>query len=277
MSCLASILIRTNNEEKYLARTIQAIRAQSFQSYEIIVIDSGSTDGTLDIVASLQDVALVYVAPEEFTFGRALNVGAERARGEYLVTLSAHALPRDETWLFNLVRHFEDPLVAGVYGRQLPRPDAYPPVKVDYLCCYNSEARVLSAVEDAFFSNANAAIRCQLWKALPFDEELPACEDQDWARKALARGYKIVYEPQAAVYHSHNEFLLAVYRRYRKEERAWRQILPDRRVNFRDFYQVWRARTASDVKFILGEGESRVWLLLSPVYRLFWALGQWRP
>ncbi len=277
MRCLASILVRTKNEGKYLAQTIEAIRAQSFQSHEIMVVDSGSTDGTLNLVASFEDVTLLRIAPEEFTFGRALNVGAERARGEYLVTLSAHALPRGEHWLFNLVRPFDDPLVAGVYGRQLPRPDAYPPVKVDYLCHYNSEARVLTAVEEAFFSNANAAIRRQLWNDLPFDEDLPACEDQDWARKALTRGYKIVYEPQAAVYHSHNEFLWAVYRRYRREERGWRQILPDRQVDFRDFYQVWRAKTASDVKFILREKESKVWLLLSPVYRLFWALGQWRP
>ncbi len=277
MRGLASILVRTKNEEKYLARTIEAIRAQSFQSYEIIVVDSGSTDGTLDVAASCEDVTLLYIAPPEFTFGRALNVGAQRARGEYLVTLSAHALPRDEHWLFNLVRPFNDPLVAGVYGRQLPRPDAYPPVKVDYLSHYNAEDRVLTAVEGAYFSNANAALRRQLWKGLPFDEELPACEDQDWARKALTRGYKIVYEPQAAVYHSHNEFLWAVYRRYRREERGWRHILPDRRVTFRDFCQVWRAKTASDLKFILKEGESKVWLLLSPLYRLFWALGQWRP
>ncbi len=274
---LASILIRTKNEEKRLATILEAILRQSLGNHEIIVVDSGSTDGTLEIMRSFKDIDLITMEAKEFTFGRALNLGARRARGKYLVMLSAHAVPKDDQWLFRLVRHFKDPQVAGVYGRQLPYEDAYPPVKVDYLSRYGPEARVETSVEEAFFSNANAAMRRDLWEGLPFDEKLPACEDQDWARRVLAKGYKLVYDPEAAVYHSHNESPLHVYRRYRNEELGWREILPDRRVSFRSFCEIWRLKTTHDIKFVLKRGESLIWLPLSPIYRFFWAFGQWQP
>jgi GT2 family glycosyltransferase len=53
------------------------------------------------------------------------------------------------------------------------------------------------------FHNANSMIRRSVWMAVPFDEEISGVEDRDWARKVLARGYQIVYEPLASVYHHH--------------------------------------------------------------------------
>ena len=277
MDFAASLLIRTKNEGKHLAGTLQAVLAQSRTDYEIIVIDSGSTDNTREIAASFPAVRLLGIEPEEFTFGRALNRAAGQARGEYLVMLSAHASPADERWLAHLLRPFTERRVAAVYGRQLPRAEAWPPVKVDLQHCYGPERQVHTSMEEAFFSNANGAIRRALWEKLPFDETLPACEDQDWARRAVAAGYCIVYEPQAAVYHSHNETPWRVYRRYRDEERGWKRIRPERKVDLGTFGRAWGERTLMDVRFILKNREGWLWLALSPLYRLFWAFGQWRP
>ena len=87
-----SIVIRTKNEEKYLAQTLDMLIAQKEMDFEIIIVDSGSTDRTLDIIKNYH-VKLIEIKPEEFTYGYALNIGAEAASGEYLLNLSAHAIP----------------------------------------------------------------------------------------------------------------------------------------------------------------------------------------
>ncbi|MGQ9627675.1 MAG: glycosyltransferase family 2 protein [Anaerolineae bacterium] len=277
MEVEVSLLIRTKNEGRHLAETLKAVLSQSLKDCEFIILDSGSTDNTREIALSFSQTRLLEIEPERFTFGLALNLAARHARGKYLVMLSAHALPADGQWLSSLIRHFEDSRVAAVYGRQLPRPEAWPPVKVDLLHCYGPNSQVHANVEDTFFSNANGAIRKALWERIPFDEALPACEDQDWARRAVAAGYLVVYDPQAAVYHSHNEVPWRVYRRYRDEEKGWQRILPGRKVDFHSFFRTWKERTLMDLRFILKNREDWLWLLLSPGYRIFWAFGQWRP
>src|SRR3989344_3991542 len=112
-----SIIIRTHNEEKHIGNLLRAIKEQEYKDYEVIVVDSGSTDGTLDI-ASKHEAKIINIESRNFTFGYALNVGAEAASGKYLVMVSAHVLPRDKHWLSNMVITFNDENVAMVYGRQ---------------------------------------------------------------------------------------------------------------------------------------------------------------
>ena len=113
-----SIIIRTLNEVKHLGNLLEAIKKQAYRHSEVIVVDSGSSDGTLD-VAREHGVTLIEIPSRDFTFGYALNVGCEAARGKYLVFISAHVLPRDERWLSEMVAPFKDPKVAMVYGRQM--------------------------------------------------------------------------------------------------------------------------------------------------------------
>lgn len=275
-ACSVSIILRTYNEARHLAATLSAVRSQDYPgAVECVVIDSGSTDKTLVIAQRYGCEKLLSISRADFSFGCALNRAAEQASGSILVALSAHARPADEQWLVHLIGPLADPRVGGVYGRQLPYPDAWPPVMADYQRWYGEERLTHETTEDVFFSNANSAWRRALWRQTPFDETLPACEDQAWARQIVGRGHCIVYEPLAAVYHSHNEPFWQVYNRQAREERGRRLILPDRRVGFGDFLADWCEACRTDVRYILRTRRRWPWLVLSPWYRVCWALGRW--
>ena len=92
-----SIIIRSKNEEEWISHCLQAVEQQNFKSYEIIVVDSGSDDTTLQVVESRGVSCIVNL--EQFRPGLALNRGIEVSRGEFLVILSAHCIPKIANWL----------------------------------------------------------------------------------------------------------------------------------------------------------------------------------
>jgi rhamnosyltransferase len=274
-----SVLIRTKNEAKDITKTLALVMDQSLPPDEIIVVDSGSTDGTVALVQQHSHVRLLTMRPEDFTFGRSLNLGCAATDADIIVMLSAHAFPYDRNWLKHLVQPFEDPYVAGVYGKQVPHVDADPPVERDYRSFYNDQPRMQTNPNDGgdrAFSNANAAIRRQWWEKRPFDETLSGCEDVAWAWAVLSLGTKIAYAPEAAVYHSHNEQLRQVYKRTCRETLAL-HALYGHEMGLRDAWKTWRKAVSADWQFILHEKKSRQWLLRSPLYRLFWTYGYLRP
>jgi rhamnosyltransferase len=273
-----SIVLRTKNEGKFLGKTLGLIRQQAYTPQpEIVVVDSGSTDDTLAIASREDGLRIVNIPAEEFTYGRSLNTGIRESRGDVIVALSAHAFPHREHWLERLVSHFSDSKVAGVYGRQLPHDDAWPSVKRDYLEFYGNQMREQTDAAnfgDHYFSNAASAIRRDSWEKHPFDETLPGCEDWEWARAMLMLGLKIVYEPRAEVYHSHNESLFAVYRRSRREMLA-NKLLYNRQFDSNSkWYRTWKKSVVADMAFIQRNREAKKWILWVPFYRLFWAMGR---
>jgi rhamnosyltransferase len=274
-----SVILRTRNEARALPGTVAAIRTQMWPAGaapEMIFVDSGSTDGTLQIARELGVDRSVDLSDEPFSFGRALNRGAAQAAGDVLVALSAHARPAHDRWLEHLLRPLVDPAVGGVYGAQWPWSDAWLPVALDYRRCYRNTPLVHHTPEDAYFSNANAALRRSVWQEIPFDEDLPACEDQDWARRAIARGWAVAYAPEAAVYHSHNEWPLQLCRRRAREERGWRRVT-GRKTRLRDLLSDWWERSRADVAEVRAGRGSWRWCVLSPLYRFLWAVSPWYP
>jgi rhamnosyltransferase len=180
-----------------------------------VVVDSGSTDGTQAIVRSFPCV-LIEIAPEDFTYGYALNLGVANVDAEIVATLSAHSLPSDPHWLRNLLAPFGRPRVAGVYGRQLPRSNAtvFELIGMRLTGVLSDSPRLLD--RKPLFSNANGAFRRALWLEHPFDERVGGAEDIAWVRTMQERGYLIAYEPTAAVYHSHGE---PIWRHLRRASR----------------------------------------------------------
>jgi rhamnosyltransferase len=273
-----SILIRTKNEESAINTTLKLIRSQSLQPNEIIVVDSGSTDRTVEYIRAWKNIHLIQIPSEEFTYGRALNIGFEIANGDIVVSLSAHAFPSTEHWLEMLIRNFENPKVAAVYGRQLPHINAWPPVQRDYLSYYGTDFKVQDNPNNSShccFSNANSAIRRALWLRQPFNETLPYSEDQEWAINALTLGYQIIYEPKAAVYHSHNESFMKVYRRSYNEYSAYKELYGGK-FSFVDASLNWYYSVKSDIKFVLKNRNYIQWIVLSPFYRFFLMYGKFR-
>lgn len=164
------------------------------------MVDNDSTDATLSIAESF-GVKTIKIPTADFSYGKALNDGIRACSGEFICCLSGHCIPQNTNWLFWLHTGFHDPQVAGVYGRQKPVQSTHVLDKRDLWNLFGPERKVQTT--DPFFHNANSMIRRSVWEAIPFDETANGVEDRIWAQKVLARNYKIVYEPQGAVYHPH--------------------------------------------------------------------------
>jgi rhamnosyltransferase len=206
-------VIRAKNEARFIGETLQAIfDSSALAPRHVIVVDSGSTDGTQAIVRRFPCV-LIEIKPEDFTYGYALNLGVANVDTELVATLSAHSLPANPDWLRNLIQPFARPRVAGVYGRQLPRSNAtfFELIGMRLTGVLSESPRVLD--RRPLFSNANGAFRRSLWLEHAFDESVGGAEDIAWVRTMQERGYLIAYEPTAAVYHSHGEPIVRHLRR----------------------------------------------------------------
>lgn len=223
VSQVISVVIPVKNGGEDLARCLGAIHTQDVcdEVVEIVVVDSGSTDGSVG-TAREHGAVVLEIPPHEFTHGLARNVGAERARGDILVFISQDAYPADAWWLRRLISPLRSSNeVAGVYGRQLAHVGAHPPEVyfLDFL--YGPRPRVQRArsvnqlsMETTLFSNANAAMWRSVWERFPFVEDIIMSEDQEWSRRVLLAGLVIVYEPGAAVRHSHNYTPRTAFRRF---------------------------------------------------------------
>lgn len=206
-----SIIILTLNGGAKFPRLLERIYSQRYSgSYEVIVIDSGSTDGTPQ-AARKYPVRLVEITPEEFHHGRTRNLGAELARGEYLVYITQDALPVDDGWLQKLTGDFIDPQVATVIGRQIPWERAKPPEKFFYYYNFPGFKIVIKSGsgdyyhDNVFISDVNSAYRKEILRNFGFSESIVMAEDKELAIRVLAGGQSIIYEPEAVVYHSHDQ------------------------------------------------------------------------
>jgi rhamnosyltransferase len=174
----------------------------------------------LSIVSEYPEVGLHRIPPEEFGHGKTRNLGARLAQGEFLVYIPQDATPVGHDWLEKLLRPFADASVAGVYAKQVPRPEANAMEKFFLLDTYAStpEARSLAQGEEAslarcFFSTVSGAVRASVWANHPFREDIIMSEDQAWASEVMRAGHTIAYEPRSCVLHSHQYGIAAVFRR----------------------------------------------------------------
>ena len=210
-----SIIIRTFNEEDYIGKTLEQVFAQTFKDFEVIIIDSGSTDKTLSIISGFF-AKVITISSKDFSYGGALNTGIKASEGEISVFLSAHAVPCNNKWLEKLTSPLSDgSKLAGVYGRQQPHP------KCNAFDAYN----ILKAYPDKydrkqgeyFYSNVNSAAKKEILVKYPFNESLPYAEDQVWSKEIIKKGYLILYSPEASVFHSHDEGFLKTLNRRKRE------------------------------------------------------------
>lgn len=268
-----SLIIRCYNEAKHIGRLLVGIERQGFRDVEIIIVDSGSTDATLDIAAHFP-VKILHIPSERFSFGRSLNMGCAAATGDILVIASAHVYPTHADWLDRLVAPFDDPNVAIVYGGQ----------RGDERTRY-SEHRLFESwfpdrpdpdQQHPFCNNANAAIRRSFWLERPYDEVLTGLEDLEWATHMRHLGRRIVYDPAACVIHVHEETPDRVLKRYQREAIALRAIMPELRFGFADFLRLLTANIASDLWNALREGRlpGVAWEILW--FRFMQFRGTWR-
>lgn len=286
----------TKNGGALFRHAIEQLQKQKmWQQSELIVVDSGSTDGTVDFARAAG--ARVYEIPaEEFNHGATRDFGIARTSGEYVILMVQDAIPRDLDLIGNILRPFEDPEVAGVYARQLPQPNA------DLLTKRNlntwltgrthREVRKIESLEwyeslspmakylFCNFDNVCSAIRKSVWEHHKFGK-INFGEDIDWAERVLKSGYAIAYEPSAVVIHSHDRPLSYEYKRtYVCHRKLYRQFRLHMVPSMRGALRSWLFSTWQDSKYVLHQDASvsvklRQWIK-TPLLNLLSAVAQYR-
>ena len=224
-----SIIIRTYNEEKYLPYLLNSIRTQSlYDQTETIVVDSGSTDSTLAI-ANDYESEIINIEKRNFTFGRSLNLGCDKAKGKYLIIVSAHCIPINNYWIENLIYPLMEKISTYSYGRQIGSKETFFSESQIFNKYYPPITNLFQ--KGYFCNNANSAIYKQEWEKYQFDETLTGLEDIDLAKKVFKDGGNISYISEACVYHCHKETWGQISRRFERESYALLKISPEITIN----------------------------------------------
>ncbi|KAA3653542.1 MAG: glycosyltransferase [Chloroflexi bacterium] len=224
----ASIVIPTYNGADTLDECLHQIYAQETPwDFDVHIIDSGSTDGTLEIIGKYP-VNLTQIPNSEFSHGGTRNRAAQGATGEFILFLVQDAVPIGTDWLRTLVAAADQDGIVGAFGSQLPRPDASIYTKwVMTDALPDSQQMVIKRVEEgesweliaprkrydlAFFHDANSCLRREVFLQYPY-RPVQYGEDMDWSRRVLMAGYAVGYEPKACVMHSHDRSVVYEFKR----------------------------------------------------------------
>jgi rhamnosyltransferase len=238
----ASIIIPTKNPGSRFKEVLAAVFSQvSDFDFEVLVIDSGSTDGTIEYLQGVSDrrLRIHRIEPASFGHGRTRNEGIAMTSGEYAVLITHDAQPTDQHWLANLVATADsDPQIAGVFGRHIAYPDANPFTAHELMVHFAGfDSWSLVSLDDPeryardvgyrqvlhFFSDNNALVRRSVWEKQPYPD-VDFAEDQIWAQKIIEAGYKKAYARDAVVMHSHNYGLFERLQRSFDEAYAFRRL-----------------------------------------------------
>ncbi len=264
-----SVVIPTKNGGKLFLRVLNSLQHQTiWNQTELIVVDSGSTDGT-QLAARNAGAKVTEIPPQDFNHGATRDCGISLASFEVVVLMVQDAIPYDASLLEKMLQLFSDPEVAGVYVRQIPQPNAdlftkrnlnnwltgktKPETrKMKSLEWYDS----LTPLEKYYFCNFDnvcSAVRKSVWKSYKFGK-ISFGEDIDWAERVLKAGFKIVYEPAVAVIHSHNRSLRYEYKRtYVCHRKLYRQFGLHLVPTLLGGVRSWVLSTTQDLKYLLNE------------------------
>lgn len=268
-----SAVIRAYNEAHHIGRLLEGFEKQTVKPDEIIVVDSGSTDDTVAI-AEAAGCRILHIDKSEFSFGRALNRGCAAASGDVLLFASAHVYPVYNTYVEHLASAFDRENVAVAYGRQVGDERTKFSESRVMLKWFPSENIWDQA--HPFSNNANAAVLSSVWRESPYDEALTGLEDLDFAKKALARGYKIAYVADAPVVHVHEESWDVVRNRYRREAIAYARIVEGSKMSMPTAARLAITNIAGDYIDAVRAGRLRGNVLSVPLFRSAQFIGAWQ-
>lgn len=228
-----SVLIRTYNEEKHLGEVLESLKNQTYQNFETIILDSESTDRTLQIVKEYE-VRIEHIRKKDFNYSYASNKLVEYAAGDIVCFLSGHSVPVKNTYLSDLNEVFQNQRVGGCYGDVVALPDASLSERLfhglGYLKNKLKNQAVTTVLETkihpGIFSCCNAAARRELLLKHPFAIALGSGgEDIEVAYRLIQDGYFIAFVPDLVVMHSHGKPLIPFIREYISWREMWKKVL----------------------------------------------------
>jgi rhamnosyltransferase len=242
------------------------IHSQDFKDFETICVDSGSTDGTFEILQKYNPTILYQIKPEDYIPGLVLNNAIEKCNGEIIVFNNSDCIPQNNQWLEELIKPLldetEDKLVS-TFGRQIPRPDAHELVKKDYNRAFGDGK--ISASWFHFFSLATSAIKTSSIREFPFDNDIQYSEDIEWSFRMKNKGFKINYVKDSIVEHSHNYKVREIFKRFKGEGKADAKIY---RNNYKFFNMIKNiiSETLRDFVYLSVAGKYHL-LFYCPLHR----------
>ena len=266
MDFTCSIVVRAYNEEAHIGRLLSGLNQQSANNFEVIVVDSGSNDATVGIAEGGDwkfPVRVLRIRPEQFSFGRSLNLGIKHALCEIIVIASAHVYPVYPDWIERLLAPFSDVKVGLAYGKQRGGPATRFPEHQIFARWFPDQSKIQSS--NPFCNNANAAIRKDLWREHQYDESLSGLEDLEWAKWIIDHGHQVAYVAEAEIVHIHEDTPGGVFNRYKREAMAFKRIFPQEQFGFLDFIKLFFSNLISDTSVASGEGK-----LLHDFPTIFW-------
>ena len=201
--------MRAKNSDWVIGQALAGLFSQEYRDFELLVVDSGSTDRTLELVAQYPH-RLIQIRPEEYFPGRVLNRAIEQTHTELIVFQNSDAVPLSPQTLGNLVAPFDDERVQAVVARQVPRPEADPWVRREYAQSFPAEGELPPWIT---LSLPMAAMRRSAWEQHRFYTDAWGSEDTEWGSWAKDNGLRIHYAKDALLMHSHNYTLKQLYGR----------------------------------------------------------------
>jgi rhamnosyltransferase len=252
-----SIVMRSFNEAWALKETLPALAAQDFPSWELIVIDSGSTDGSVELIRAGQPAHFIQIQPHEYNPSRVMNQGMRLAKSDSVIFLNADATPQGPHWLRPLFNALKNPKTAAAFSKQIPRPDCEAVFAHDYDRCFG-EARE-SAQWEHFFSMVSSGLRKDIWAQRGFREDLQYAEDDEYTRWCTAQGYQITYVPESVAMHSHNYTPQQALKRAAGDAKALAATYPGKASDFTWLKTValgWAADFRKDLRWLASHGRT---------------------
>lgn len=224
-----SVIIRTYNESKYIAKVLNILSKQTYKNFEIIIVDSESTDNTLDIVRKFKNlnIKIISIKKKDFNYSYASNIGASNAKGDIFCFLSGHSVPVSKKYLENIVKIMSDFNVYGVYGDTIPhiKSGIYESLyyRIGHLknLIFQNKNIIEKKIHPGILSCSNAAIKREAWNLSEFPNSLGSGGEDVYMAYIILKNQKILLKSnKMLVRHSHNKNI----REFNLELKKWKNL-----------------------------------------------------